>query len=325
MVKFTALTIYETEDIALLVSSQYKSVNLFNSKEFILHQNINQSKDTLAFRLESKGNNKILAELYFSRAKNGSEWFAPVTGAFSPIEFYKNVKIKDAEILIKQSVKYLKEKFNAKVVTWKLPPLYKENSNANKVINILYRSGWSFVSADLNYHFDIFSIESFRNGLNSTKRKELNRITRNNVSFCQSNNLEMHKKIYEMIAENRYSQGYPMTMSWDSVEKLYFAVRDKVKFFYIHRDDIMLASAICLSLSEDVMYVFYWGESPSFRYESPVVKLAEYLYEYCLINNYKVLDIGTSTEYSIPNQGLIDFKEKIGCIESSKFTMQIVI
>lgn len=318
-------TIFESDLLLISVGGEYDSVNLFNSKEFIFHQNSAQEKETVIFKLKSKSTNKFIAQLLFSRNLMSYTWYSPVTGAFGPVDLSSHIKVADVEMLIKHALQHLKKNYSAKFVSWRLPPLYKSNYGVSKVVNILYRSGWNITSSDLNYHFDLMSLECFKRNLNSSKRRELNKISRTNVSFEQSSDIGMHKIIYDLIENNRASQGYPMTMSWESIKNLFLAVKERVKFFYIHRDRVMLAAAICLSLNEDVFYVFYWGESPNFRNESPVVKLAEYLYEYCLLNNYKVLDIGTSTDNSIPNQGLVDFKEKIGCLESTKLTMQIAI
>ena len=67
-----------------------------------------------------------------------------------------------------------------------------------------------------------------------------------------------------------------------------------------------------------MLYVFYWGEHPSVRHRSPVLLLAEALYEYARELGAKVLDIGTATVDSVPNQGLMDFKRQIGCQASLK-------
>ena len=47
--------------------------------------------------------------------------------------------------------------------------------------------------------------------------------------------------------------------------------------------------------------------------------------EYYKNTNIKYVDIGPSTEDSLPNYGLCEFKESIGCFIMPKFTMKYEI
>ena len=103
-----------------------------------------------------------------------------------------------------------------------------------------------------------------------------------------------------------------MTMAWPQVEALAAAFPDRVRFFGVIRGGTILAGAICLRVTASYLYVFYWGERPEFRKESPVTLLADGLVAYAHSRGVSVLDIGVSTEHSAPNVGLIAFKESSG-------------
>ena len=54
------------------------------------------------------------------------------------------------------------------------------------------------------------------------------------------------------------------------------------------------------------------------NYKFAINFLAYQLIQYYTKKGIKILDIGISTEDGIPNYGLCDFKESIGCFLSSK-------
>lgn len=68
--------------------------------------------------------------------------------------------------------------------------------------------------------------------------------------------------------------------------------------------------------------MIYWGDIDGYSEERPMNLLAENVYEFYQQKGIHVLDIGPSTENGVPNYGLCDFKESIGCQCSSKYTLK---
>ena len=83
----------------------------------------------------------------------------------------------------------------------------------------------------------------------------------------------------------------------------------------------LAAAALCLRLSTEVLYVFYWGDRPGYAAQSPVVAVADAIYGYCRSHAIRLLDVGTSTVDREPNIGLIQFKRGLGFSESLKVRM----
>ena len=93
------------------------------------------------------------------------------------------------------------------------------------------------------------------------------------------------------------------------------------EFFLVERDRERIAAALVYRINEDVAQVIYWGDRLQYREYKPINFLSYQLIHYYGEKGLKYLDIGPSTENSIPNYGLCDFKESIGCRRSLKYTM----
>lgn len=313
-----------------VISTEAKSLSttIFSKQTFLEHQNKAQNKHYIVFSLYDEKESKILSQMVFSKKNNSEtvEFFSPITGAFS--DFYlinERVALNKIDFFLNYIEIYLVKNYNLKKLTYKLPPELYNPDNNNYLLNVMFNRGWEINNIDLNYHLNIVSEDYFRKKLSGSKRRELNRITREETTF---NKVIEHNEIrcaYEVIKANRESQGYPMTMSWEGLYSLYLAMPDDVYFFSLKKDNLILASSVCLKINNDHLYVFYWGENPEFRKLSPIVKLAEQLYLLCIDEGFKTLDIGISTENSSVNQGLIDFKTNIGCELTKKISIEKVL
>jgi hypothetical protein len=111
-----------------------------------------------------------------------------------------------------------------------------------------------------------------------------------------------------------------MTMSWTEVAALADAFPGRVAFHAVERAGEMLAGAVVLTITAACAYVFYWGEDPQVRRESPILLLAEGLVAHAHAHGVRILDIGVSTDGSQPNPGLLGFKEGLGCRTAAKRT-----
>ena len=129
---------------------------------------------------------------------------------------------------------------------------------------------------------------------------------------------ELHKEVYDVIVENRATKNFPVTMSYQAILEMLGAFPGQLQFFGAFKDGTMIASSICVKVSDSVLYVFYWGDRPGYEQFSPVTLLAQCIYEYAQSAGFKLIDFGTATRAGIPIYGLISFKKEIGCFPSPK-------
>lgn len=284
---------------------------LFVDPAFVAFQAQAQGKRLATFQAGDD-----LASLSF--AGRDGVWANPVTGAFGGLGGAPTSPGM-VEALVDAATAWLRDQSGGRQASLRLPPDCFADPNAAALENALFRSGWRLDQVDLNHYLAIAGVEAFTRALGETKQKELRRLKRSGAAF-RSLSLDEARPAYEVIARNRAARGYPMTMAWTQVEALARAFPGRVGLHAVEREGVILAAAVLLQVTARYLYVFYWGEDPQVRRESPVTLLAEGLVGMRQAQGVEVLDIGTSTDRSRPNPGLIAFKESLGCRAAGKRT-----
>ena len=127
---------------------------------------------------------------------------------------------------------------------------------------------------------------------------------------------------YEIIRKNRELRGFPLRMSWEQLKETTKLIQ--ADFFLVYtKHNEPIASAIIFHVADKIVQIIYWGDIA----ESPGTKamnfLAYKIFEYYKNLEIKIVDIGPSTENSIPNPGLCEFKESIGCDIQTKMNLSL--
>lgn len=225
---------------------------------------------------------------------------------------------------IEEAIKLLSEWANSRdisAIEIILPPLFYNYSFISKQINCFHRAGYIFSAIDLNFSCDVFGNKKpYQEQLWRNSRKNLRIAFEANLSFIRVTD-ETEKRIsYEIISKNRAHRGFPLRMTWDQIQDTeilipidYFLVKD------FHGNPI--AAAIVFHVTDRIVQVVYWGDLPGHTEVKPMNFLASGLYEHYEDLNIEYLDIGPSTENSLPNYGLCEFKESLGCTLYPKYTM----
>jgi lipid II:glycine glycyltransferase (peptidoglycan interpeptide bridge formation enzyme) len=84
-----------------------------------------------------------------------------------------------------------------------------------------------------------------------------------------------------------------------------------------------IATEIVFNVAKNCVQVIYWGDDLEFSQLKTMNYLSFNIFKYYKEQNISIIDIGPSTENSIPNYGLCEFKESIGCDISQKLTFEL--
>ena len=258
------------------------------------------------------------ARLYHSAFHPSDAGSIPQPGAryLRRAQPYSGVTLDDLQAFISEVSAYLQAR-GGKVLQVLLPPLQHDPADVSVQYFLFRAQGFGESLVDLNYA-QCVDHQPFVEKINYAKRQRLNKCRREGfeVSAVAAERLP---DVYATIAENRASRGYPMTMGEESLRQMQELFPDAVQLYACEHQGQMAAAAICLRLSPDVLYVLYWGDRPGYRRYSPVVLIADCLYQSCQTRGIGLLDVGTSTQDLQPNFGLIRFKRALGFSESLKF------
>ena len=109
-------------------------------------------------------------------------------------------------------------------------------------------------------------------------------------------------------------------MSLEQLQTSINAMPEHYLLFGVYDGNKLIAAAVSVRISRDIMYNFYHGDDVSYRSTSPIVMLVAGIYQYCQQKNISILDLGISSVEGQINQGLFDFKKNLGCESSNKYT-----
>lgn len=288
--------------------------------------------DTVEFaRLNAHKINEVLYLIFFDEneiifglicGRDGESIKAPYSAPYACFSCVKkNVKIRHYINAINAFLKYAKN-LNLTSIYIALPPIIYDIDHISKIYNSLYALNFEIYQCDVNYQYDLRMFESnYPDKLDLKARQKLKSSYKNNLSFVKTDNFE---EVYNIISLNRVNKGYPLHMSLQDLKKM-FDICDVDLFMVLDANNQSIASAILYKASKEVMQVIYWGDICMDKKLNPMNFMAYKLFSYYSDNNLQIkyVDIGISTENSIPNIGLCDFKQSIGCSASVKISFKL--
>lgn len=284
---------------------------IFHLKEFFIH---NSSDSGKYFQWVDDG--KVMASIFFT--EDAGVFSSPGKGTFSGYVIDDELDMESLEVFHLAVMERLNE-LGARRIEISLAPLIHDVNFLSSQFYLLRKDSFDILSQDLNYSLEI-SNRKFDELVTYANLKRLRKCERSSFESIKLPISEL-AKVYKTIELNRRAKGYPITMSLSQIESLSKAFPDDILLWGIPHENQLIAAALCLNISQEVLYVFYWGDVPGYSSYSPVVSIAKSIYKYCQENNFKILDLGTSTLNLQPNYGLINFKEGLGCKASLKLKL----
>lgn len=253
------------------------------------------------------------------------ELYSPCSAPFGGFSFLSpDIRLQVIDEAIALLKTWANEK-NIESINITLPPTLYNESFIAKQSNCLYRAGYYISKIDLNYYFNLSDFDNnyvHHIWYNAVKNLKISQRVGLTFKKCE---VDADKKLaYEIIRKNRDAKGYPLRMTWQQV---YETIRIVPADFFIVNNDYQLpiASAIIFHVNEIIVQVIYWGDLPYYAKLKPMNFLSFKVFEYYKSSGKKAVDIGPSTENSIPNYGLCEFKESIGCNISQKLTFSKIL
>lgn len=236
---------------------------------------------------------------------------SPFSATFGGFEFVsEDVKLYQIDAAIQSLFNWATaKKYNGIRII--LPPFFYKEDFLAKVTNCIYRAGFETKNMELNYHFDTAKLsDTYEQDIWYNARKNLKRANSHNLVFEKLDKAQ-GKSAYDIIAQNRNERGFPLRMTWEQLTNTSNVI--PMDFFLAKSATDIIGSAIVYHMAPGIVRVIYWGDLPQFSEYKTMNFLSFNLFKHYKEQGIKIMDIGHSTEDSVPNNGLCEFKESIGC------------
>lgn len=289
---------------------------IYSSGDFT---NLNKEKAEQVFYLVFKDSKFRLGLI--GGVKNGS-FFSPFSAPFGALVYLRDdIQISMIESAIQLMLIWARDK-NIKSINLTLPPTFYNETFISKQMNSLFTNKFvvSEIDLDYSYHLSGFNAD-YPSTIWPNARNKLKNALKYNLSFLKCTNNIQKEAAYDIIKANRQSRGYPLKLSWNQIEDTICIIN--ADFFLVKSGDGNgIGSAIVFHSGTDIVQVIYWGDLPEYAHMKTMNFLSFCIFNYYREQGIKIIDLGPSTDNSLPNYGLCEFKESIGCKVSSKLTFK---
>ena len=249
----------------------------------------------------------------------GKDLHSPFSAPFGGFSFVReDISIGQLEAGIEVLTRYAADK-GFQSIHYTMPPLFYNELFNNKLVNVFHRAGFIMEAVDLNYEFDLQKLTSdYEMNIWHNARKNLRISLKQDFIFSKCQTADTKLAAYEVIKQNRSAKGYPLKMSYEQVCKTAEII--PADFFLLRKENNHVGAAIVFHVAPGIVQVIYWGDIPDFAAYKPMNFLAWQVFSHYKEQGLKFVDIGPSSEQGVPNYGLCEFKEGIGCEISPKFS-----
>lgn len=304
-------------EIKNITKEEYKTIvtNPFSRFDTVEFAELNKHKvDKVFYFIFNNGKNRF--GLVGGLKDNVLKFpFSATFGCFSNITL--NNRISHYIDAIKSLNDWAKDNNIAKI-QFNTPPVFYDTAHITKLHNAIINSGYKLSDYDVNFEFYLDNFdENYINNLSYDARRDYKIALKNNLIFEQTDDLN---EMYNIIKQNREYKGYPLWLSVEDIEKTAKIIPSD--YFLVKYNEQPVASALIHNITNDIVRVVYWGNLPDAVKLYPMNFLAYNIFNYYKKLGKKVVDIGTATLDSVPNYGLCDFKESIGCKCSPKLSFE---
>jgi hypothetical protein len=257
---------------------------------------------------------QVQASIHFSPGADGL-WRSPSRGTFAGYAWREGCGL-DSLFAFHDAVMARLAARGARRVEILTAPMAHDAQAFSQQSYLLRSRGFHISRCDLNQNL-VLDQRPFAERISYGNLKRLRKCEREGV-VVTALPIDQLPAVYETLAVNRAAKGHSLSMSLPALADMAAHFPGVMQLFGCQAGAEQAAAALCLRLSEEVMYVFYWGDRPGYGQLSPVVLLADAIYSHCRAAGIVQLDVGTSTVDAEPNFGLLQFKRGLGFTESLK-------
>lgn len=252
----------------------------------------------------------------------GNNGKCPFSAPYSfPVTINNESKMESIDIGMEVLEEYCRKQ-GIKSLCFIFPPLFYAEHLLSGWISACYRGNYRMQSLDVNYTINLekmnVDIKNYGQMITNKGRKSLQKAERLGLNVFKCENKDDFWEAYHIIQIGHEAKGFPVKMSFEELSETLKLVEHEA--FIVRKDDVGIVAEYLYHINNEVIQGIYTGTHPDYMNCSGMNFLTYYTIRYYGGQGYKYLDKAISTENSIPNYGLCNFKESVGCERNLKFT-----
>lgn len=305
--KYQALPLHQFREI--YYSNYSFEIPLFLKPEHLLLQG---GKEIWVLFAEGKEGIAIMISLFLEN----SAVYSPLRMSFGGIIAKDDLEYIHIEYFVDFVLSFCKEQKAEFLQITGYPFSYAPNLS-NLVTQIFLQKGFQITKSELTHFLTVEN--TFESKLHLSALRRLKKSKKNGFVFelWEKPNLEF---VYEFVSNNRKRKGYPVSMNFESFAKTLQTFPEQYLTFVLKNKQEIIALTVAVVINRRILYNFYPADKEQYLQYSPTIMLLEGVFNFAQQQGFQILDLGISTDNSLPNYGLIRFKENLGCQSALKLS-----
>jgi hypothetical protein len=262
-----------------------------------------------------------LSEAHFAVFIRDGWAVSPCAASFGSVEFSEDLPDTELSRFIDMVVTYGKQLPVQGIRIVNYPDCYLP-VHSQRLRALLLNAGFAMKYEELNQHLPVTS-RSFIDSLHASEYRRLRKCQRAGFTTQIRKNPDIDE-LFAFIRKARLRKNLPLSINSKELANLLNNFSDVCPVFSVQNGDQLIAACLGIRVAPDVLYYFLPADHEDYQQFSPSVLLVNALYTYCQQQQIPLLDLGISTSQEIRNEGLIQFKNHLGAVQSAKFVFEKV-
>ena len=273
----------------------------------------------LSFYLEDAGAGRTVAQLHVALDEATATAHSPARAPFGAVQLAAGLGTRALHQLLDATEAQLRARGLRRLALRGYPFAY-DPTGAATLAEALRQRGYRVALAEQNYHLD--PAREYEAHLHPSERRRLHKCRRHGLHFEQEPPF-LVPAAYAFIRACRKERGQALSLPLERVQELFRAFpREHFLFSVRQPDGEWAALTVAIRVSEQALYNFYPASPLRCNALSPVVMLNEGLHAFARASALTVLDLGTSTLETGPNDSLLRFKRHLGGVAGLRLSWE---
>lgn len=242
---------------------------------------------------------------------SGSIFKSPGIGTFGG--FFSSNKILDWDYVWNHLLKLNPEISEYEII---FPPEYFLPEIFVKQLDSCINSFDTKVISDTNHHINLTNFSP--NLMSKGNRKKFRQFNEASGHILRGHQVDL-ESVIDALVISRQNLGIRLSMTREQIRKAFRDMPSEYENYAAIIENKIVASAITVSITAEIKYVLYWGDTGDvWKSTSPVVALCLAIAQDAKEDGFSILDLGISSVEGVINDGLKRFKDNLGAITTTR-------